>query len=479
MDTILKINKRFISLRWKLVFTYLLLIVLTLGLMLSFVMTSMEERNINDHRDYLFTQANVTSNNLIPEFNIISQPHTNDIFTNRMIEFTKETGARIMVVDRQGRTLIDSFSQFDSDDTIVNKELEQALQGTQASDVYRFDDIGRVIYVAVPIQTDAEVLGAILITSSLENIYDSLSLLLNSLFILAIVCIGFTVAISFIFVEIISSPVEKLTEIVNRVAYGKYDEKIEVEGNDEITVLSNSFNTMMTKLDQVDMQRKQFVANVSHELRTPLTSIKLLSSSLISDETTSPEIYKEFLEDIDSEVDRLNEIIDSLLYLVDLEKKELQLHYTNSQVNFLITKVVYLLKPLADQKNITVDVQVDEKVWASFDKAKLHQCLSNIIGNAIKYNHEGGHVMVKLINKRNAFTLQVKDNGFGIAEEALPFVFDRFYRTDKARNRKSGGTGLGLSIVQQIVHLHQGEVRVDSQLNKGTTVTIEMPKGLI
>lgn len=467
------------SIRWKLVFTYLLLIVLTLGLMLSFVTTSVEERNVNDHRDYLFTQGNILLNQLIVEFRSLSQPHTNDYYSEIVVTTSKEIGARIMVLDQNGHTLIDSYSEFTSEDQIVNEELNQALNGTQASGVYRFDDIGRVIYVAIPVESNTEIIGSILITSSLEPIIESLGKLLNSLFILAVVCIGFTVAISFIFVEIISSPVEKLTELVNRVAFGKYDEKITVEGNDEIKVLSNSFNTMMTKLDQVDTQRKQFVANVSHELRTPLTSIKLLSSSLISDETTNPDIYKEFLKDIDTEVDRLNEIIDGLLYLVDLEKKELELHFTNSQVNFLITKVVYQLKPLAERRKITIDVRAEEKVWATFDKSKLHQCLSNLIANAIKYNKEGGTVIVTLHNKKSTFIIEVIDDGYGIAEENLPFIFDRFYRTDKARNRKSGGTGLGLSIVQQIVHLHQGDITAKSQLNEGTTMTLEIPKGIM
>lgn len=133
---------------------------------------------------------------------------------------------------------------------------------------------------------------------------------------------------------------------------------------------------------------------------------------------------------------------------------------------------------MAEQKNITLDIEADEKVWASFDKAKLHQCLSNLIGNAIKYNRENGHVLVKLISKKTTFVIKVVDDGFGIAEDSLPFIFDRFYRTDKARDRKSGGTGLGLSIVQQIVHLHQGEVTAESEINKGTTMTIELPKGI-
>lgn len=447
--------------------------------MLSFVMTSIEERRIEDHRDFLFTQANILSNQLIAEFPNLIQTHTNAHYTDIVTNFSKEIGTRVMILSGEGSILIDSFNEYNSNSKLINNELDNSLQGRQSSNIYEFEEFGRVIYVAVPMANQTHVIGSILMTSSLEPIYDSLTKLLNSLFILAFVCIGLTAATSFIFVEILSGPIEKLTELVNRISYGKYDQKIDVEGNDEIKVLSNSFNSIITKLDQVDTQRKQFVANVSHELRTPLTSIKILSSSLISDEKTDPEIHKEFLKDIDMEVDRLNEIIDSLLYLVDLDKKGLELHYTKSQVNFLITKAIYLLKPQADEKNITIDFKTDEKIWASFDKSKLHQCLTNVIGNAFKYNGDFGHVSVELVNKKTTFVINVKDNGFGISEDSLPFVFDRFYRADKARTRKAGGTGLGLSIVQQIVNLHQGRVTITSVIDEGTLVSIELPKDII
>ncbi|MBN2794924.1 MAG: HAMP domain-containing protein [Clostridia bacterium] len=451
---------------------------LTLVLMLSFVMSSLEVNQIEDRKNFLYTQANIISNQMITEFENLSLPNTREYYYNIVSDFSKEINSRVMVFDRHGSVLIDAYKEYTEQDSISNKEIDQAFKGEPASSIYDSPSFGRIMYVAVPVESDGAIVGAILLTSSLEDIYTSQDTLLRNLFLLALVCIGFTGATSFIFVEILSSPIEKLTETVNRVAFGKHDERIRLEGSDEIKVLSNSFNSMMVRLDQVDNQRKQFVANVSHELRTPLTSIKILSSSLITDESTDPGIYKEFLKDIDMEVDRLNGIINSLLYLVDLEKKELELNYTNSTLNSLIPKVIQMLVPLANQKNIKVDFQADEKVWATFDREKIHQCLSNLIANAIKYNEPGGHVIVRLINRRNTFAIRVIDDGIGIKEEELPFIFDRFYRADKARNRKTGGTGLGLSIVQQIIQLHQGDIRVESTINQGTSIEIEIPKGL-
>jgi len=163
-------------------------------------MTSIEEKNIFDHRDYLFTQANILSNQLIAEFKNLSQPHTNDYYSDVVVNFSKEIGSRILIIDAEGHTLVDSYSEFTSDDPIINAELDEAINGRQSSGVYRFDEIGRVIYVSVPVQTNTEVMGAILITSSLEATYESLAELLSNMFLLAAVCIGFTVAISFIFV---------------------------------------------------------------------------------------------------------------------------------------------------------------------------------------------------------------------------------------------------------------------------------------
>lgn len=121
-------------------------------------------------------------------------------------------------------------------------------------------------------------------------------------------------------------------------------------------------------------------------------------------------------------------------------------------------------------------MQAEQNVWADFDIEKMHQCLSNLIANAIKYNRVGGEIIVQILEAGNHAKIRVIDNGFGIDEEALPLIFERFYRADKARNRETGGTGLGLSIVQQIVHLHGGHIKVKSIINQGTTFEVEFPK---
>ena len=226
----------------------------------------------------------------------------------------------------------------------------------------------------------------------------------------------------------------------------------------------------------MDERRKKFVSNVSHELRTPMTSMKIVSDTLLSAPNWDESVYREFMKDINTEVDRLNNIIDSLLYLVRVEKDDLELDLNMTYLNYLVEWVIKTLKPIAEKKDIRISMISHNKVQIQLDQEKMQQCLLNIIGNAVKYTPEGGSVTIELSENREIVVIKITDTGIGIPEKDLPFIFDRFYRVDEARARKTGGTGLGLAISQQIVMLHQGTIEVDSNLGEGTTVSIKLPR---
>ncbi len=186
-------------------------------------------------------------------------------------------------------------------------------------------------------------------------------------------------------------------------------------------------------------------------------------------------MYREFLGDIDKEVSRLNKIIDSLLYLVDIEKKELQLEYQISYMNYMVENVIKQLTPLAEKKNIEIRFDDTEKLQIEIDKGKIQQCIINVLGNAIKYTPENGHVDVDLYRIKENVVIRITDTGIGIPEDDLPHIFERFHRVDKARARATGGTGLGLAIAQQIVNLHQGRIYAESEVGVGTKMYIVLP----
>ncbi|WP_459195466.1 sensor histidine kinase [Wukongibacter baidiensis] len=447
---------------------------MTILLINSFINESLRINYTNEKKISLLTQSNIIADRLSPYISEIDSKYVNEVVTDIVMKLSIELKSRVMISDRNGKILIDSFDTLEGE-RLNEEELSLALLGKNVANQHYLQKYGRVIYVAVPIISKGRILGAVFISSSLEEIFASIKGTMHKFMVLSFFSLAITAFISFIFADIISKPIEKLTEAVRRMAQGKFNQKVEVYGNDEISDLGRAFNLMTTKLDQVDKQRREFVGNVSHELRTPLSSIKILSESLIHQEHAPEEIYKEFLRDIDSEVDRLNKIIDSLLYLVDLEKEDIHLDYQLIYVNYLVQKVIGSLKPLADKKNIEISFEEKVRIQVMLDKFKIQQSLINILANAIKYTPENGKVEVEIYAEKDNFVIKVKDTGIGIPEDELPFIFDRFYRVDKARDRKTGGTGLGLSITQQLIALHQGEIKVESVVNEGTTFNIVLP----
>ncbi|MCR8851068.1 cell wall metabolism sensor histidine kinase WalK [Rossellomorea sp. SC111] len=232
----------------------------------------------------------------------------------------------------------------------------------------------------------------------------------------------------------------------------------------------------ITELKKLEQMRKDFVANVSHELKTPITSIKGFSETLLDGAMDDPETLKSFLDIILKESDRLQSLIQDLLELSKIEKQGFQLFIEEVEVAGLIEDVFPILKEKAKPKDISLHADFESRGTAEVDSYRLKQVFINLISNAIAYTPKGGNVSVTVTEDRDKVYVQVKDNGMGISQEELPRIFERFYRVDKARSRNSGGTGLGLAIVKHIIEAHEGDIEVESELDKGTTFTVTLNK---
>lgn len=232
----------------------------------------------------------------------------------------------------------------------------------------------------------------------------------------------------------------------------------------------------ITRLKHLEGMRKDFVANVSHELRTPITSIKGFMETLLdSAEDFGP--HARFLKIVNKQANRLNAIIDDLLTLSRLEQKgtDKSILLTETPVKDVINEAIEICETRAHEKNITIDIECDERLRVPMNQALIEQAFVNLIDNAIKYSDENGaiHITASVVDQQ--VIIRVADKGYGIDQQHLPRLFERFYRVDTARSRKLGGTGLGLAIVKHIAHCHGGTVHVKSQLGEGSTFTIELP----
>lgn len=443
-------------------------------LTIIFVKDYLTKSNVEESKGSLIIQSSNLANQLSPFLVNFENPSTKKYIEDLVKQNSFEYHSRIIILDKQSKVLMDSYDQMNND-TLELIETRQALSGLDVSNIYMYNG-EHILYAAVPIIERKEIAGAVFMSVSAEELFNSVDSIVENLLLIFSAAVLISFFISFIFAQIISKPIENLTNSVKYITQGKYDTKVEILADDEIGALSQAFNIMTTKLSQVDEMRKKFVSNVSHELRTPMTSMKIVSDTLLSSPNWDESVYREFMTDINTEIDRLNKIIDSLLYLVRIEKEDLKLDYSTTYINILLDWVMKTIKPIADTKNVTLDLIAHQKVQLNLDQDKMQQCLLNIIGNAVKYTPENGRVWVELEVQKLEVAIHVHDNGIGIPEKDIPFIFDRFYRVDEARARQTGGTGLGLSIAQQIIQLHSGTIRVKSELNKGTCISIYLPR---
>lgn len=232
----------------------------------------------------------------------------------------------------------------------------------------------------------------------------------------------------------------------------------------------------ITKIYKLEQIRRDFVANVSHELRTPLTSIQGFAETLLAGALSDKEHSREFVEIIYSQVKRLTHLVNNLLDLTSIESGKRQMQLNPVSVPELLEEIKQILIPLALGKRIQFQFHHAQTLPPILGaREELKQLFLNLLENAIKFNKEGGRVVVTTKEENRYLIIVVKDTGIGIPENEIPRIFERFYRVDKARSREFGGTGLGLSIAKHIVEAHLGEIKVESQLNEGTNFSVILP----
>jgi len=238
----------------------------------------------------------------------------------------------------------------------------------------------------------------------------------------------------------------------------------------------------VTEIKRLETVRTDFVANVSHELRTPLTAIQGYVETLIHTPPADPEVQRQFLEIIERHAERLGRLTEDLLTLSDLESGKVLLAPRPIDTRALISQVLEIFWERAAKRGVSLSQDIAENCGQiNGDPDRLQQLLINLVDNAVKYTPTGGKVTIAAggIQSANGAPRQIQiavaDTGAGIPEMDLPRLTERFYRVDKARSRDLGGTGLGLAIVKHIVQAHGGELKIASEINKGTTVSVCLP----
>ena len=270
-------------------------------------------------------------------------------------------------------------------------------------------------------------------------------------------------------------PVDEITKRAEGITSTNLSERLPViRTGDELERLSVSLNRMIERLDQAFQHINRFSADASHELRTPLTILQLELEEIAQSHRLNPPLTDQIGSALE-ETHRMSHIVENLLVISRLDAGEVKMDKTRLDLGHLAASTAEQMRLLAEEKSILLRSNVATGIFVEGDRSRLQQVIVNLVANAIKYTQEGGEVEVSVRGYGGTAVLEVSDNGAGISAHALPHVFERFYRADKARSRNSGGAGLGLAIVKAICTAHGAEIRVSSQEGQGSRFNIELP----
>lgn len=394
-------------------------------------------------------------------------------FVDEMDAKSEEEGFRIIVTDSLGLAVSDTNRSAIGKMCIV-PEILVALDGKDEANLREKEG---VIYASAYIEDESsKKIGAVLLVSSFDEVNTLLADVNHNWVMVTLVLAAALAVITFFISQAIFAPLTNILETIQRISNGQLHNRLDIKGHNELSQLGDAINVMTQQLEHVDTARQEFVSNVSHELKTPLSSMKVLSESLLLQQDMDVEMYREFMQDINSEVDRMTNIINDLLALVKLDyREEGVLNIGETNLSETVAAIVKRITPLADSKNINLMFENNKEVIIEADEMKLTLALTNLVENAIKYTQGYGEVTVTVdADHQNAF-FTVKDNGIGISPEEQSKIFNRFYRVDKTRDRETGGTGLGLAITHSTVMMHNGSIKVTSAEGEGATFVVRLP----
>lgn len=289
----------------------------------------------------------------------------------------------------------------------------------------------------------------------------------------AILGILLSVLLSLFVAKRITAPLIHMKKIAEQMANGELRSRTTVKGNDEIADLGGSLNHLAEQLMHQEQLRKTMTADVAHELRTPLATLKSHMEAMI-DGIWVP--TPERLESCYEEIERLRFLVGDLEQLTEMESPHFKLKLQEENVSAIVHRSTEAVRASFDQKGVKLCFEGLTNVEAPIDKQRTSQIVVNLLTNALKFTPPGGKVSVEVKEEQRTAVIVVSDTGTGISEADLPFIFERFYRVDKSRDRQSGGSGIGLTIVKKLVEAHGGTIRIESRVGQGTCAVINLPK---
>ncbi len=455
-------------------------IVVSLVIIMSFLSVFVSSYFVNEKEKLLINNCKTITNVLSNETDNATNFH---VSLNGILNVVSNAiSGEVYVCDETGRVFICSCSEWKNEKSCEHSKTQLSNTIIDNASDGKFFEIGhldgrfRNIYytAAMPFFTESnEIAGYVFISSAASLIKDMWS----ELWDIYLICNLVPITLMFIFIYIMTKKITKPLNLMSQAAIsmskGDFSKRIPIAGDDEISDLAKTFNSMSNSLSQLESMRRSFVANVSHELRTPMTTIGGFIDGIL-DGTIPKDKHEYYLNIVSAETKRLSRLVQSMLSLARLESGEQKVNLTEFALTDLICEVLVSQEQRITDKNIDItglDVGNDIKITA--DRDLIYQAVFNLVDNAIKFSPESKTISFDISKQGNIVLFKIKNEGKGINPEELQYIFDRFYKTDKARSANKDGTGLGLYITKTIIDIHKGNISVSSKPDAYTEFIVE------
>lgn len=426
-------------------------------LMFFFLHEGIVESRVNEELSSLLARGNSHSYVLAKSFDNETLSH--------VVLMESESKTDIVVTNKQGNVLGSSdqlqlFEKYLSEHSNSNIPKEgKVIEDNWEKEPY--------IVTISPISNTDEISGFVYMFQNTTSIHLLIQKLNEHFILTGWISVILTIIIIIFLSRGITKPLIKMKEATHQISKGDFTVTLPVNSNDELGELAHSIQKLAIDLNYLKKERNEFLASISHELRTPITYIKGYADILRKRNVTEEE-RKKYLSTIVDETNHLNELIKKLFDLAKIDKNSFAIHKETIELNSFLQRIEQKLEHAFKERNIKFYVSCQNNLFFKADPLMLEQILVNLLDNAMKYSHVGAELELNAWGEKNKIHILIRDNGKGIPEKDLPYIFNRFYRVDRSRTRSLGGSGLGLAIVRELVHAHHADIFVKSKENVGT-----------
>ncbi len=462
----------FRSIRWRLLATYLVVILLALSFLGVHLARDSESRYLEQVQTGLLAQGRLIAVHVRAAVASRNPQRTQAEFLG-----TQYPGnPSVLIVDRAQEVMVayvrDPAASIEK--PLRREGLSLALQGQESSGSTAVAGLP-VVYAAVPIRSGDQIVGAAYLALPLVELADQLRHIRLFIGWTILGTLLWAALVSVLLAQRIAGPIQEMRTATMRMAAGQLTERVPARTADELGDLARSLNYMAAELERLDATRREFVADASHELRTPVANLAVAVEALRASVPASSAETTALLDAVEREVERLRTLVGNLLDLSSVESGRLQLHLVPTDIAQVTGQVVESFRARAARQRVSLEQRGPASgLSAHADPDRTAQVLSNLLDNALKFTPEGGRVIIGVSQQRSAIALRVEDTGPGIPADDLPHIFDRFFKTDRSRSGQKGA-GLGLAIARGLVVAQGGEITVENRPEGGARFVVTIP----